>query len=84
MKDDLHGGMSWRVALKLAERIGCRIAHVRRTGELSLSHPRISRRVRANARRKDIPRHVLAFLKRATSLSQDAIRALSATSPRMY
>lgn len=56
-------GMALRDALRLAERLGCRVVDVRGTGEIRVSHGSMARRVRLNARRRDAPRRLVDYLR---------------------
>lgn len=60
---DVHAGMNLDDVLRLARRIGISVSQVRRTGELRLSVPQFGQ-VKFNARRKDAPRAVTAFVRR--------------------
>jgi hypothetical protein len=65
----IHSGLNLREALDAARRLGCSIAVVAGTGELTVSHPAWSRRVRFNRRRRDAPRSLTGLLMR---LERDA------------
>ena len=62
------GGANLRHTLREAESMGCRVATIRRTGELRISHPAIDRTVKLNGRRKDTPRALTCFLRRIAEL----------------
>lgn len=62
-------GMNLRPLLRVARELGCAMYCPRRTGELVVSHYRIARRVRINARRTDAPRALSCFLKQVASLT---------------
>lgn len=62
------GGANLRQTLKEAERMGCRVKTIRRTGEFRISHPAIGRTVKLNGRRKDTPRALTCFLRRIEEL----------------
>src|SRR5207248_8387703 len=64
-----HPGDTLRHALKVAAHLGCFVEQRRRTGEVLVSHPNLSRkRLRVNARRKDAPRHLTRFLRKLTEM----------------
>jgi hypothetical protein len=68
-------GCNLRPALVYARSRGCTIRQPRRTGELVISHSACPReRIRLNARRKDAPRALTAFLLELTVLTDDADR----------
>jgi hypothetical protein len=54
--------MNLREALRAARDLGCNAQHLRRTGEIIVSHPSIARRIVVNSRRKDATRELTAFL----------------------
>lgn len=58
----IHSGMNLREALRAAERMGCRVMPVRRTGEMRVLYPAIGS-VRLNGRRTDAPRALTQLLK---------------------
>jgi hypothetical protein len=55
-------GIDTRKAVKLAIELGCRVEHVRRTGEQRVSHPNVAHSVRFNGRRRDAGRQLTTFL----------------------
>jgi hypothetical protein len=59
----LKAGISLRKACSVARQLDCRVRGVRRTGELLVSHPRLQKMIRVNARRKDRPRSLLVTLR---------------------
>lgn len=58
-------GLSLRDACQLARRLGVRVEHIRRTGELRFSVPGVPS-VKHNARRKDSSRRLVTLLRRAS------------------
>jgi len=60
----LHGGMDRRQLDALLCDLGGSVTVIPRTGEVQYSHPMIAERPRANGRRKDAPRHLVAFVHR--------------------
>lgn len=57
----IHSGMNLREALRAANRMGCDVRPVRRTGELRVLH-RGTGSVRLNGRRTDAPRALTQLL----------------------
>ena len=51
-------------ALRRAHELGCKVSHIRATGEVRVSHPAVTKPVRVNGRRKDTPRKLLSMLRR--------------------
>ena len=68
----MQNGMSLLNALRVARTLGVRVEHVRKSGELRLSHPLVLDRVRCNGRKKDASRHTVGYLRRVASLCADA------------
>jgi hypothetical protein len=66
--EDSFSGMNLRPLLQIARELGCAMYFPRRTGELVVSHYRMVRRVRINARRTDAPRALSTFLKQVARL----------------
>ncbi len=58
----LHHGMNLFALHRHFLAIGGTIKPVRRTGEIRYSHPLMLQRPRADGRRKDAPRHLVAFV----------------------
>lgn len=56
-------GMNQAVFLRIVRRLGIKVSHIRRTGEMRLSAPGWGS-VKFNARRKDTPREVTSFVRR--------------------
>lgn len=65
-------GLNLRAAIQIAERLGCCIQPVRRTGEIRFSHRLLLSTVRVNRRRKDAPRSLSGWLKDVVSASAAA------------
>lgn len=63
-------GISLLNALRVARTLGVRVEHVRKSGELRLSHPLVLDRVRCNGRKKDASRHTVGFLRRVASVCE--------------
>lgn len=61
-----HAGSNSRNCIRAAVALGARVAIVRRTGEIRLSHPAVPESVKVPhpARRKDAPRSLTAWLRR--------------------
>lgn len=65
MPKELTPGMNLRDALNLAQRLGCKVEHARRTGEVVVSHRDHPRhKVRLNSRRKCAPRALTSLLRK--------------------
>lgn len=62
-------GINQRDALRLAKALGADVAIARRTGEVVVSHPRVTLKVRINSRRKDTPRALVVWLRRLLETS---------------
>jgi len=62
----MSSGMSVRVALQVARRMGCSVFPIRGTGEIRVSHPHRQKSCRINGRRKDSPKHLIVFLRKLT------------------
>lgn len=60
----MNGNPNLREAISWARQLGCAVERVHRTGEIVFRHPLLPARMRVNARRKDSPRELVAFLKR--------------------
>ena len=58
----LHHGMNLSALNRYFRALGGTIEPVRRTGEIRYSHHLVSQRPRADGRRKDAPRHMVAFV----------------------
>lgn len=63
---NLHRNLSLRVALQYARMLGFTIA-INSRGEYELSHPALSRRIRADVKRHDCPRTMLTLLRQVAS-----------------
>lgn len=64
-KLETHRGMNLRDAVRLGQKLGCRVEKTRRNGgEWMFRHPAADRPMKVNARRKDAPRSLIVFLKR--------------------
>lgn len=70
----LSGGVNRRQLDDLLRRLGGTVAHLNRTGEVQYSHPAIPERPRADGRRKDAPRHLVAFVHRIQRTTDGASR----------
>jgi hypothetical protein len=55
--------MNLRDCLAEAARLGARVEHIRRTGEIRLTHSRGGCSGAVNARRKDAPRKLVVWLR---------------------
>ena len=60
----LGGGINRRHLDQLLLNLGGSVANLHRTGEVQYSHPTIVQRPRGDGRRKDAPRHLVAFVRR--------------------
>jgi len=58
----VHHGMNRRALDHILIALGGSIRFLPRTGEVQYSHPVLPNRPRANARRKDAPRHLTSFV----------------------
>lgn len=58
----LHHGMNLSSLNRYFIALGGTIEAVRRTGEIRYSHQLVAQRPRADGRRKDAPRHLVAFV----------------------
>jgi len=67
-------GIDTRKAVQLAIELGCRVEHVRRTGEQRVSHPNVAHSVRFNGRRRDAGRRLTTFLRHVRELPSATIR----------
>jgi hypothetical protein len=56
MNAEVSPGMNLREALAEARRLGCTVAAINGTGELSVSHPAWRHHVKLNGRKKSAPR----------------------------
>lgn len=68
----MENGINLLHALRAARALGVRVEHVRKSGELRLSHPLVLDRVRCNGRKKDASRHTVGYLRRGASVCADA------------
>ncbi len=57
-------GINLDKAEQIANRLGCEVIHVRRTGEIRFRHPLIPRPCLVNGRRQSAPRHLVVWLRR--------------------
>lgn len=62
-------GLDLKKSLKLAERLGCKVAWPNRTGEVTVRHDGLGQGVRVNSRRKDSPRCLTNLLNDVLSLA---------------
>ncbi|MDP9174567.1 MAG: hypothetical protein M3O30_11965 [Planctomycetota bacterium] len=60
----IASGINRRNALDIARSLGCDIAHLRRTGEVLVTHASLPRPIRLNNRRKDAARILTTTLRR--------------------
>jgi hypothetical protein len=58
------GGINRRLLDQRVLALGGTVTPIRRTGEVQYSHPALPERPRADGRRKDAPRHLVAFVHR--------------------
>jgi hypothetical protein len=68
----IHAGMNQRNAIRAASSLGCQIEHVRRTGEIRVSHPAIDRPVRINGRRKSASRKLTTMLRHIAARCEES------------
>lgn len=66
---NIHHGMNRADLDRLLIRLGGNVEHLRRTGEVVYTHPRILSRPRADGRRKDAPRHLTCFVRKVAALA---------------
>lgn len=72
----LHHGMNRADLDRLLRSLGGQILRVPGTDDIRYSHPAMPERPRANARRKDAPRSLTAFvLKVAAAYEQEVVHA---------
>jgi hypothetical protein len=57
-------GCNLRQALRAALDLGCAVTPVRRTDEVSVSHPSVAYKVRVKSNRKDAPRALTTLLRK--------------------
>ena len=57
-----HDGMNRRDLDRVLRDLGGSVVPIKRTGEIQYRHPLMQNRPRANGRRKDAPRHLVAFV----------------------
>jgi hypothetical protein len=60
----LGGGINRRHLDRLLLDLGGSVIPLNRTGEVQYSHPALDERPRADGRRKDAPRHLVAFVRK--------------------
>jgi hypothetical protein len=63
------GGVSRRELDRRLVLLGGAVRPLRRTGEVQYSHPSVVGTARADGRRKDAPRHLIAFVHRVERLT---------------
>lgn len=63
----MHQGMNLLDALRVARRLGVRVENVRRTGEVRLWHPLVSRPVNCNRRRKSASRAAVGLIQKVAA-----------------
>ncbi len=63
MIQQLQGNLNLRDAIPLAESLGCHIEHLRRTGEIYITHPSWQKPLVVNVRRKDTNRVFMVKLR---------------------
>jgi hypothetical protein len=69
----LAGGVNRRHLDRLLRNLGGSVVPLHRTGEVQYSHPAIAERPRADGRRKDAPRHLVAFVHRVQRLQESTL-----------
>lgn len=85
----LTRGRNLRESLAIAMQLGCKVQHLRRTGELSISHEAVTPPIKINMRRKDTPVALYAFLRRVSEARKAlppvaAPKALECPHSRVY
>ncbi len=60
----VSSGLNRRDLYAFAREHNCRVQHVRRTGEVRLSHPLVPESVLVNNRRKDASRQATTFVRK--------------------
>jgi ribosomal protein S21 len=78
----VHRGTNLEEALRIAKRRCLQVQWIRRTGEVRVRDPRTGRSVRINGRRKDSPRHLIAFLNRPARAQASRPPILPPSPPR--
>lgn len=68
----LGGGINRRHLDRLLRDLGGSVVSLHRTGEVQYSHPAVDERPRADGRRKDAPRHLVAFVHRVQRTQEGA------------
>jgi hypothetical protein len=66
----LNGGINRRQLDQLFVGLGGSIRKLNRTGEIQYSHPMLAETPRADGRRKDAPRHLVAFVRRVQRMRE--------------
>jgi hypothetical protein len=64
MNHSIFGGINRHKLDEIFRSLGGNIYHVPGTGDIVYMHPLFGRSSRANGRRKDAPRHLVAFVHR--------------------
>ena len=67
-------GTSLLECKRIAKELGCDVSHVKCTGEVRFRHPKISKSMRVDNRRKDASRHLTAWLNRICKLTTNTIQ----------
>lgn len=60
----IHKNLRMRDAIKIAERLGCKVRDVNRTGEMLVTHSAWPRPIRLNKRRTDTTQQLVAWLRK--------------------
>jgi hypothetical protein len=74
------GGVNRRDLDRLLVNLGGTVRALARTGEIQYSHPMLPERPRADGRRKDAPRHLVAFVHRIERAAASHSNCAAATS----
>lgn len=66
----LNSGMNLKDLLKVLKNLGANVKNIPRTGEIRISHPKMTKSIRTShpRRRKDAPRSVVVFAKKLKKL----------------
>jgi hypothetical protein len=56
-------GIDLRKAFAIAAGLGCQVHCIRCTGEMRVSHPKMPKPCKVNARRKDCPRQLIVWMR---------------------
>jgi hypothetical protein len=72
------GGVNRRVLDRRLVSLGGTVQALARTGEIQYSHPMLPDRPRADGRRKDAPRHLVAFVHRVERAAASRVSGVAA------